>query len=506
MLPYMRSTRANTQKQVVAFRGINYSDQTQDGELRDCLNLSARRFPFLTTRRARRSHATYAGATAMTARGALVVVQGTDLMLDGKVVGQVTAGEKQFAVLNTRMVIWPDQVYLDTTTGSVHPLGASVQGADASFTGDTMTVDWNADLHKLFKAGDCVTISGTGKNDKDVVVKSVSANKITVGKDKFTAEECDGTVKIERRIPELDFICESENRLWGCSSKTQTIYASALGDPTNFFVYEGVSTDSYAVAVGTEGDFTGCCKLTSSVLFWKEAKLHKMLGSYPAEYSLYTYEIEGLQKGSHKSLQNINEVLYYLGLHGVYAYSGGMPSLISGNFGDRTFTKGVAGNDGDTYYLSVMEGDTPHLFLYETRSGLWMREDDTRAVDFARSGKDLYVLDTQGQVWIADGGTEGTGLPWMAQFTPFYEGIEGRKRYTRLILRLEIPKGAWMQAEMRQDGGNWRVCGKVIGKDMDAIPLLIPVNRCDKFEVKLSGEGPCTVKAMMLEYQMGSDV
>ena len=54
-------------------------------------------------------------------------------------------------------------------------------------------------------------------------------------------------------MPDLDFICESENRLWGCSNETRTIYASALGDPTNFFSYQGLSTDSYAVAVGSEG-------------------------------------------------------------------------------------------------------------------------------------------------------------------------------------------------------------------------------------------------------------
>ena len=174
----------------------------------------------------------------------------------------------------------------------------------------------------------------------------------------------------------MDFICESENRLWGCSNSAQTIYASSMGDPTNFYVYEGLSTDSYALAVGSEGNFTGCCKLSSSVLFWKETKLHKILGGYPAEYSLYTYDIEGLQAGCHKSIQVINEVLFYMGLHGIYAYSGGTPSLISGNFGDRSFTDAVAGNDGDSYYLSAKEGDAHHVLVYEAKYGIWVREDE----------------------------------------------------------------------------------------------------------------------------------
>ena len=86
----------------------------------------------------------------------------------------------------------------------------------------------------------------------------------------------------------------------------------------------------------------------------------------------------------------INEVLFYKGLHGVYAYSGGTPTLVSACFGEREFSAAVAGNDGDSYYLSVLEGGIkPVLFVYETRQAMWLREDETRARDFARIGMDL---------------------------------------------------------------------------------------------------------------------
>jgi hypothetical protein len=135
-----------------------------------------------------------------------------------------------------------------------------------------------------------------------------------------------------------------------------------------------------------------------------------------------------------------------------------------------------------------------------------VREDDTDAVDFSRIGKDLYFLDSKGDVWLADTRENGDGIDWMAQFCPFYETIQGRKRYTKLLMRLELPKGAWMKAEIRSDGGNWRECGKVLGQDMDTVPMQIPIHRCDCFELRLSGSGPCTIRTMMLEYQVGSDV
>lgn len=509
-LPQISYDMSKGQSEVVAMRGINYSDQLQDGDLRDSLNLSARRYPYITARRAREKQEGYAAATAMTAWGKLVAVEGTDLFYDGEIVGQVTEGEKQFAVVNTKMVIWPDKVYLDMSSKEVKDLGAKLTGSKAAFTTSTMKVTGWGDLTLHFKTGDAITITGCTTqtaNNKDIVIKGLTADTITVADNTFTeASEASEEITLERKIPDMDYICESENRLWGCSNEEQTIYASSLGDPTNFYVYEGLSTDGYALAVGSEGEFTGCCKLTSSVLFWKETKLHKILGSYPAEYSLYSYDIEGLQKGCHKSLQVINEVLFYMGLHGVYAYSGGTPSLISANFGDHEFGKAVAGNDGDSYYISLTEGEKHHLFVYETRASIWVREDDTRVVDFARTGKSLYFLDDKGAIWLADNRRDDPDVEWLAQFAPFYETIQGRKTYTRLLLRMELPKGSYMIAEARTNGGIWKECGKIVGRECDTVTMRVPINRCDKFEIRLHGKGPFTILSQMREFTVGSDV
>lgn len=513
-LPKIKHDVRTNKSEIVSMQGINFSDAIHDGDMADSLNLSARRFPYISTRHARQKQnksggVPYSGTTALTAWGKLVAVEGTNLLYDGAVVGQVTAGEKQFAVVNTKMVIWPDKKYLDMSTQTLKALGVVQSGTGAVFAANKITMTGWPDLTGLFKAGDAITISGcTVKpgNNKDIVVKSITASSLTFSDNAFVAGTETGTITLERKIPDMDFICESQNRLWGCSSASQTIYASSLGDPTNFYVYEGLSTDSYALAVGTEGSFTGCCKLASSVLFWKETQLHKILGGFPAEYSLYTYDNEGLQAGCHKSLQVINEVLFYMGIHGVYSYSGGTPSLISPNFGNRVFRDAVAGNDGDSYYLSVTEGADKHLLVYETRYGIWVREDDTMAVDFARIGKDLYFADASGNVWLADANADDINMEWMAQFTPFYETVEGRKRYSKIMLRVELPRGAVMAAEVRCDGKQWKHAGKIVGRDEDAVPMHLAANRCDKFEIRLSGKGPCTIRSMLREFSVGSDV
>ena len=664
-LPQIPYDVGKSQSEIVSTRGINFSDRIQDGDLRDCMNLSARRYPYITPRRARVQVEQYSGISAMTAHGSIVAVQGTNLICDGKVVGTVMAGEKQFAAVNTKMVIFPDKKYLDLNTKDVKELAPVLHIAEGSATfsaksismtetkptaektetissmhaNDSGNQDWsvlhvmtyshmewrddgwvfsgevertfgvsspslgvfgnddlrvgdiapleadgngvlslnirrsvieqprgsgpklisdsgyaenapqyyarideiveehkytwpvddywttitytifdgavrNPQLTRFFEKGDRLKISGCTAHEENntaedvyLQVESVDDLSITFKNGNFEEGTEAAKFTISRPAPDLDFICAIDNRLWGCSNEDKTIYASALGSPTNFYAFDGLSTDSYAVAVGSEGDFTGCAAYSNSVLFWKEAKLHKMLGNTPKEYAMYVYNLEGLKAGCHKSQQIINEVLYYAGLHGIYAYTGGTPTLISSCFGDKRFTDAVAGTDGDSYYLSVLdENGTAHLLVYETLNRLWLKEDDTRVIDFARIGKDLYFLDQLGDVWLADGRKEDPDVEWMAQFTPFYETLGGRKAYSKLILRLELPKGSFLAADIRFDGGVWKECSKVVGREHDAVTLRIPVNRCDKFEIRLRGKGPCTVLSVMREFTVGSDV
>lgn len=449
---------------------------------------------------------------------------------------------KQFAMVNSKLVIYPDEVYLDLSedgdgTKNIYPLFAAGVGRSLGFSStNTMTMHYAAKCG--FKAGDRVVIkdmmrynaSGGVVSDLDTfgdnlgvefTIASItpsaesgskSMDTIVAEGEPFTAASFKdltyGCLRLTLEVvhPKLDYICESENRLCGCSSDDQTIYVSALGDPSNFYAFNGTDADSYSVAVGTAGRFTGCRKYSTSVTFWKEDKLHKLLGSYPSEYVIYSYDVCGVMDGSNKSLCPVGDTLYYLGKGGVYAYRGATPNLVSSVFGQKTFTDGVAGADASRYYLSAKDGEETALLVYDTRTGIWLKEDETRAVDFASVGNDLYCLDDSGAVWLMDSGTEDEKIEWRAQFAPFYESIHGRKCYSRLLLRVEIPEGGELTAELRYDGKVWKKCGKVHGKKNDVIPIRIAVNRCDKFELRLSGRGACTILSLLREFSVRSDV
>ena len=134
------------------------------------------------------------------------------------------------------------------------------------------------------------------------------------------------TVRLERRVPDMDYLTECDNRIWGCSSKENIIYACKLGDPSNWFSYRGIAADSYAVTVGSDGAFTGAATCMGYALFFKENTLHKLYGSKPSDFQLSSLRCRGVAKGAARSLCVINETLYYLSPDGVMAWDGSIPT------------------------------------------------------------------------------------------------------------------------------------------------------------------------------------
>jgi hypothetical protein len=379
----------------------------------------------------------------------------------------------------------------------------------------------NGYAFRAFKKGDAVTITGssvlpegaseTVSNDTTFVISEIRDNTIYASAEIFTPGTSTTAVTIERKVPDLDFICEKDNRLYGVNNSEKTIYASALGDPTNMYVYEGLTTDSLVLPVGGEGNFTGCCKYGESVLFFKEDKIYKLAGYTPADFAIDSYDVDGLERGSEKSLVVINEVLYYKGTNGIFAYMGGIPQAISDNFGEdiHLYSNAVAGTDGVNYYIALgNDDDITRMFCYNTRLGLWTQEElsgDT-FYGFVRTPSGLHLADDGGNIYRLNASSPAGDCKWMVQFVPLYETIEGKKTYSRLLMRAELPKGSYMIIEVRSDDGPWCEAGKIVGANKGIIPIRLPIARCDKFELRLSGKGEFVLHDILREYHVGSEV
>ena len=214
-----------------------------------------------------------------------------------------------------------------------------------------------------------------------------------------------------RRVPDLDYLTECDNRVWGCSSGENVIYACKLGDPTNWFSYrKHRPPTAMAVTVGSDGSFTGAATCMGSVLFFKENTLHKLCGSKPSDFQLSSLRCRGVAKYAAESLCVINETLYYLSPEGVMAWDGSLPVKVSGMLdpsGLAGAQRAAGGWLDGRYYLYLARDSGARLLVYDTEKGLWHQEDPgpSGQLELLSSGRQLYLWD--GAVPV--GGRSGPG-------------------------------------------------------------------------------------------------
>ena len=506
MLPFLNTTNSKSKKYVVSFQGINYGEGYREGEFSHCKNLSTRNYPCISQRLGRVKAGAYVSPTSLHTKEGHMVVDGTTVYYNGTEVGTVTAGRKQMATIGDYVVIFPDKAFYNVETGVFGNLEETYTASGLVFTDTTITA--SAGDHFPFRTGDAITISGcaTGENNKtELIVRGVSGNVLTFYENTFTAATESGVVTLKREVPDLDFICESNYRLWG--TKGNTIYSSKYMDPFNFNSFDGSAGDSYAIDVGSDGEFTGCIPFSSHICFFKENVLHKLYGSKPSNFQLVTSQVYGVQAGSERSMCIINETLYYKGVNGVYAYTGGVPECVSDKFGTRRFSEACASTDGSIYYLCMRSGNEWHLFAYDVLRGLWVREDDLHCVDMAQHDGHVYLLSADGFLYRVDEEADTSETEWSVTFCPFNETVNERKGYSKFHLRLEMAAGSWITVEQKRDIDTvWQEIYTAHSERARTVSIPVLPARCDSVEIRLSGKGGCLLRTFIREFFVGSDV
>ena len=325
------------------------------------------------------------------------------------------------------------------------------------------------------------------------------------------------TVQFSTSIPVLDYVFECNNRLWGCrygeDSKgdfVNEIFASRLGDPGNFHYFANTSIDAYYVSLGDEGAFTGGIAYNSQPVFFRQDKVHRISGSYPANFQLKTTAGYGCQKGSNRSIVSVNNIVYYLSTVGIMAYSGDIPVSMADAFGTEMYHAGVAGTIGNKYYISMhTEDGDPVLFCYDDAKAMWHKEDDLNVKQFLTYDGECYAL-TDDDKLIATGGVTGAPEPdfeWMMETGELGYASPFRKRVLKVNLRLKMPLGTRARIDIQYDGdGNWINCSDLrpTGK---VNSLVIPISpfRCDYFKLRIYGKGEIKLISVTKFYEEGSD-
>ena len=381
-------------------------------------------------------------------------------------------------------------------------------------------------IGKAFQQYDGVTISGIknagmqdlnstmavwAKGDDYIVVVGI-LDAVT------TQTVADGAIKVERRMPNMDFLIESENRLWGCRYGTalngevvNEIYACKLGDFRNWNCFMNLSTDSYAASCGTDGQFTGAITHLGYPLFFKENCVHKVYGNYPANFQIQTTACRGVQKGCHQSLAIVNETLFYKARSGICAFDGSLPTEASYALGNEAYSDAVGGAHGNKYYVSMMDAEGIwHLFVYDTAKGMWHKEDNLHASAFCSCRSELYCIDkdTQNIITMFGSGDEDTGeVSWMFETGELGISSPDMKYISRITIRMLMDIGAEMNIYAQYDMSNeWIHLCNIKGTSLRSFSIPIRPRRCDYMKLKFEGTGMAKIYSWTKTIEQGSEL
>ncbi len=347
-----------------------------------------------------------------------------------------------------------------------------------------------------------------GAGDDYIIVAGILHNAVTL----------EDTLRMEMKVPDLDYVCEANNRIWGCCYEeadgtiVNEIRSCALGDYRNWYKFGGTAADSYTVSVGSDGVFTGAFTLQGMPMFFKESYMHKINGTIPANFAMNTVSCRGVQDGSWKSLAVVNETLFYKARHEIMAYEGALPYAVSGKLGHADYMNAVAGNYRDKYYICMQDADTLqwHTYVLDAVKGVWHKEGAEKIPHMANIGGELVlaVEGTDTTELRTVGNRSGTeeSFPWSVTFGILGFQSEQQKYLSRYNIRAQMSAGSRMKVEMQYDSsGKWVHMGTMKSPRLQTFLLPIIPRRCDHCQLRISGTGTINIYSVAREYENGGD-
>ena len=571
-------TKDSDRQMVDIFKGYNHNLRINNGEFFDMKNMTSDYYPVLSPRKRRGVYAAPVAPNGLIAKDNLCYVDGTYFVMNENPVNmQLNSEPKQLISMGAYVIIMPDKKYINTldltdwgNIEAVFTTSTDVSFTLCNLTGETyaeaavsatapenpenmeLWIDISSTPHalkqyssvssawvsiattyikitatgigKAFNQYDGVTISGVlaeelqdlnasmviwDKGDDYIVVPGIADHV-------FTQAAIAGAVTVERKMPEMDFITECNNRLWGCrygvaanGQVVNEIYASKLGDFKNWNCFMGISTDSWVGSIGTDGQFTGAITHLGFPVFFKENCLHKVYISSAGAHQIQDTACRGVEKGSHRSLAIVNETLFYKARSGVCAYDGALPTEVSYVMGNEVYHDAVGGAHGNKYYISMKDlQGVYHLFVYDTAKNMWHKEDVLPASAFCSCRGELYAISGGKIITMLGSGTPDTAeVEWMAETGEIGISSPDMKYISRLNVRMSMDIGAEVSFYAQYDFNDaWEPLISMRGTNLRSFSIPIRPKRCDNMKLRIEGVGMVKIYSITKTIEQGSDI
>lgn len=544
------------------FGGLDARRAASDGAIRDMDNMSLRFSPALSSRTKRRKIGDgWSDFGGVHYGDRTFVCRGGKLYDNGSAVCSVSPGEKQMAVLESNLYIFPDKIVYNTDDKTVRDCGTVVSNVGEFYTktvyfdyykteeqnGDFINVKYHGEgiIFETdtfpafpFRSGEQITVKVT-KVKRSAETNATNENfEITAvpesinyqyanetygacwviryplgtfdeildkmsGSDNIRREQYQFEVEVYYSVPEMDIVFASDNRLWG--AKGRNIYASALGQGMVWMDYDTLSTSSWAAMTKTGDEITAGVDFGGMPVFFCENAAYKIYGENPKEFQYARQDMIGVTKGDHKSVAVGAGYIFYATRRGIYAWTGGVPQIISSPLGDGRIKEAVGGSDGTSYYLSCVQDGRQNLYVYDPQAFVWVREDSTKALDIRQRGRDLCMVTEGGEVWLIGDvyGTEGTaedGIRYGLETADYNDGAVTVKAAKHILLQHELTGGV-ADVCVSYDGEPYEHVYTLYDTDGKKITSVIPLRekRYRTMRIRIDGDGEIVIYYMVRE-------
>ena len=265
----------------------------------------------------------------------------------------------------------------------------------------------------------------------------------------FTPPTVSGTFTVEpfnttkNPVPQLPYTVVHMGRLWGV--KDGKFYASGWNDYSDWSLPNAddldgdVSQFPWVSAtqsdVNADGDFTAIAVYDNHVIGFKKSYMHMI---YNNKNPFRIVDVAKVGALSQEAVCECNQILFFVGEDGVYAFTGGYPERISDPLALTSFEGAKLGADSVTLYLSL-PGDG--IYTYDTVHHAWGHIDGPAVyeeiVQFATvEGRCLYAAIVAGASQVKALGTEDYNVDFFLKTDATLGGQLLEKRLKRIRLQV----------------------------------------------------------------------
>ena len=300
------------------------------------------------------------------------------------------------------------------------------------------------------------------------------------------------------------------------------LHGCALGDATNWAVFNGDDADPYIKTVETPAGETviGIKAGNSHLTIFFPNAMMELFGAVPSDFRTLpvTYNVGAV---SNQAITSVEGTFYFIHQTGFYKYAGGtlpdkdfskpIQDLIN-RINPAQINKCVVGSNGKYVYAAIpldTASDPDTIIEFNTEFGIFSIWKDYAPLNMVTMSGTLYVGGAEGQIRQVGGSTSdnGTAINYYVISKPYAAGSLSQKiMWKRAWITANVPIGSTMNVGLsKTDSGNTDFTTvQAIPADnvIEGTRVIIPtttVAYANWIRYKVSGTGPADIKEIARE-------